>query len=166
MFEGDAAPLHDLIVEEMQRVYLDSEEPAYLDTTAKRHLAEGRAAFRELGLDQRSWVVSDSEVYLFPWKGTRLLDALRLALRRWRLDVATHRCCVVVDTTDLERVFAALRDLVVSSPNPQILAAMDDNLRSAKYDYLLPDDLLRKAVIANRLDLTTLASTCQDILGS
>lgn len=165
-FEGTAAPLHDLIVEEMHRVYLDSEEPAYLDTAAKRHLVEGRAAFRELGLDRRSWGVSDSQVYLFPWKGTRLLDALRLALRRWRLDVATHRCCVVVDTADLERVLAALRDLVVSSPNPQILAAMDDNLRSAKYDYLLPDDLLRKAVIANRLDLAALASTCQDILQS
>jgi ATP-dependent helicase Lhr and Lhr-like helicase len=164
LFGGDPAPLHDLIVEEMRRVYLDKDEPVYLDVVAKRHLAEGRAAFRELGLDRQSWIATGSQIYLFPWKGTRLLDALRLALRRWRLDVTMQRCCVVVDTADVERVFAALEDLVQSPPNPQILAAMDDNLCSAKYDYLLPKELLRKATIANKLDMATLSSACLAIL--
>jgi hypothetical protein len=95
----------------MHRVYLDGDEPVYLDAMAKRHLAEGRAALRELGLDRQSWIATGSQIYLFPWKGTRLLDALRLALRRWRLDVTTQRCCVVVDTADVERVSVALRDL-------------------------------------------------------
>jgi hypothetical protein len=69
-----------------------------------------------------------------------------------------------VDTADVERVFAALEDLVQSPPNPQILAAMDDNQCSAKYDYLLPQELLRKAVIANRLDLVALSSACKTML--
>jgi ATP-dependent Lhr-like helicase len=163
-FEGERAPLHDLIVEEMHRAYLESDEPVYLNATARQHLLEGRAAFRELGLDQRSWISTGAEVYLFPWKGTHLLDALRLALRRWRMDVTTHRWCVVVDTADVERVFSALNDLVQSPPNPQILAAMDDNLRLAKYDYLLPEELLRRAAIANRLDPVALSSACRDML--
>lgn len=163
-FEGETAPLHDLIVEEMHRVYLDSDEPAYLNATAKLHLSEGRTAFQELGLRQRSWISTGSEIYLFPWKGTHLLDALRLALRRWRLDVTTHRWCVVVDTADVERVLTALNDMAQSPPNPQILAAMDDNLCSAKYDGLLPAELLRRAVIANRLDPVALSSSCRAML--
>lgn len=165
-FEGDGAPLHDLIVEEMRRVYLDSDEPNYLDSTARQHLREGRAAFRELGLDRRFWITHDSQIYLFPWKGTRLLDALRLALRRWRLDVTTHHCCVVVDTSDTERVFTALREIAQSPPNPEILAAMDDNLCTAKYDYLLPEGLLRKTVTANKLDITALTSACRTLVGA
>lgn len=165
-FEGDGAPLHDLIVEEMRRVYLDNDEPAYLDTTAKQHLREGRAAFHELGLDRKSWVAHDQQTYLFPWKGTRLLDALRLALRRWRLDVVTHHCCVVVDTPDVERVFAAVQEIVQSPPNPEVLAAMDHNLRTAKYDYLLPEGLLRRAVVVNKLDVRALAATCNERFGA
>jgi ATP-dependent helicase Lhr and Lhr-like helicase len=164
-FEGDGAPLHDLIVEEMRHVFLDSDEPNYLDSTARQHLQEGRAAFRELGLDRRFWISHDSQIYLFPWKGTRLLDALRLALRRWRLDVATHHCCIVVDTADRERIFTALREIAQSPPNPEILAAMDDNLCTAKYDYLLPEELLRKAVMANKLDIAALKATSRTLLG-
>lgn len=166
-FEGDAAPLHDMLVEEMRAVYLDTDVPVYLDAAAKKHLAEGRTEFQALGLDRNYFVARDDRVYLFPWVGTQKLDTLRLSLRYCGLSAEQRRIGIRVTAPDgAEPVLAVIQQLAKSSPPIDALALLSENLRSAKYDYLLPDDLLRLAFAQDRLDLAAGMEICGKIVGT
>jgi ATP-dependent helicase Lhr and Lhr-like helicase len=163
-FEGESAPLHDHLVEEMRAVYLDDDVPAYLDTAAKAYLVEGRAEFKALGLDRESSILVDGRVYLFPWAGTRKLDTMRLALRYCDLQAEQGRIAVSVAAPDgLEPVFDAIKQLGKNSPPADALALMSETLRSAKYDYLLPEDLLRFQFANDRLDFGVLGDMSQKL---
>jgi ATP-dependent Lhr-like helicase len=160
-FKGEAAPLSDKLAEEMRAVYLSTDIPEYLDKAAKTHLAEGRAEFMSLGLDQRFCISSDGRMYIFPWSGTQKLDTLRLALRYCGLQVDQGRIALSTPIPDgPEPVFEIIRQLSRTAPPGEALALMSETLRSAKYDNLLPDDLLRLAFANDKLDLDLLVDIC------
>jgi ATP-dependent Lhr-like helicase len=160
-FEGEAAPLNDKLTEEMRAVYLSSDEPPYLDKTAKRHLAEGRQEFFALGLDTKHWAAIDGRLYLFPWVGSHKLDTLRLALRYCGLQSEQGRIAVSSPILEgLDPLFQIIRQLSRSAPPADALALLSANLRTAKYDNFLPVDLLREAFARERLDLEALMDVC------
>jgi ATP-dependent helicase Lhr and Lhr-like helicase len=161
-FEGDAAPLGDMLAQEMYATYMDAEVPIYLDKTAREHLLQGRAEFKALGLDNKACVLADGRLYIFPWAGSYKLDMLRLALRYCGVCPEQGRIGLSVSVSEgHEQVFRVIRDLAQSTPPGEALALLNDKLRSAKYDYLLPDDLLREAFADERLDLDWLANVCK-----
>jgi ATP-dependent Lhr-like helicase len=160
-FMGEAAPLSDKLGEEIRAVYLSTDIPNYLDKAAKAHLAEGRAEFLSLGLDQRSCIPIDGRMYIFPWAGTRKLDTLRLALRYCGLQVEQGRIALSTAIPEgPEPVFDIIRQLSRTPPPAEALALMSETLRSAKYDNLLPDDLLRLAFASEKLDLGSMIEDC------
>ena len=164
-FEGEAAPLHDRLVQEMRNVYLDTEIPVYLDSAAKAYLEQGRIAFREFGLDKQSCIAVDGRVYLFPWAGTRKLDSLRLCLRYCGLQVEQGRIALSVSAQEGERpVLDALKKLEEAPPPADGVVLLSETLRSAKYDYLLPDDLLRFAFINDRLDIAAARNLSKNLV--
>jgi len=160
-FDGEAAPLHDELLAEMRKVYLSSDEPAFLNAAAKDYLAEGRNEFRSLELDKRSTALLNQRIHLLPWVGTQKLDTLRLALRYCGLQVEQSRIAVSVAADSGTILQGALQQLAVSAPSPDALALMSETLRSAKYDYLLSDELLRFQFSKNRLDFEALAAACK-----
>lgn len=164
-FEGEAAPLHDRLVEEIQSVYRGDDVPVYLDETAKRHLAEGRAAFLEFGLTERSLVEWDGRTYLFPWKGSRKLDSLRLALRAHDCICDQGRIAISVSGRSAEAIAETLRALADAPPSAERLAALAENLQSQKYDRFLSEDLLRRAFAANRVEADAVGDMCRDLIG-
>ena len=163
-FEGEAAALHDRLVEEMRNVYIDTDIPIYLDGPAKERLAEGRAEFKALGLEQSDFVATADRVYLFPWAGTEKLDTLRLSLRYCGLRAEQGRIALSVAAPNGPKsVLEAIRRLSEAAPSIDAIALMSDTLRSAKYDYLLPDELLRIAFANDRLDLASAMQICRQL---
>lgn len=165
-FEGDAAiPVHDRLLQEMHSVYLDTDVPVYLDAQAKAHLEEGRAEFRALALASQPFVVQDDDVYLFPWVGTEKLDTLRLCLRYCGLQVDQRRIGLRVSSDGgPAAVLEAVRQLSQSMPPIDAIALLSDKLRSAKYDYLLSDDLLRTAFARDKLDWAGTMELCRSLI--
>lgn len=164
-FEGEAAPLHDRLVEEMRSVYLGDDVPAYLDSTSKNYLAEGRAEFRRLLLDRQSHVAIDGRLYLFPWVGTRKLDTLRLSLRYCGLQAEQGRIALSVTAPHgIQRALDTIRQIGDSAPPAAAIAHLSENLRSEKYDYLLPEDLLRFAFANDRLDSSSTMDICRKLI--
>ena len=149
-FEGEAAPLHDRLVEEIYAVYRDDEVPVYLDPVAKRHLAEGRAAFHELALNEHPLVEWDGRTYLFPWKGTRKLDTLRLALRSRECICDQSRVAISVAdrASAVERV---VEQLERTPPSAEELASLAETLQTEKYDRFLSEELLRRSFAVSRI---------------
>lgn len=166
-FQGDPAPLHDRLAQEMRAVYLDNDVPIYLDSTAKAQLAEGRTEFRSLGLDRRDWALQGGRLYIFPWVGTNLLDTLRLALRYCGFVVDQNRISITIAIPGgPSPIQDAIRQLGRAAPPAEALALLSATLRLAKYDNLLPDDLLREAFAHNQLDLAALMALCRKLSGA
>jgi hypothetical protein len=100
-------------------------------------------------------------LYLFPWAGTHKLDTLRLALRYCGLQAEQGRIAVSSPIVDgLGSIFQIMKQLSRSAPPAAALALLSTNLRTAKYDNLLPDDLLREAFAHERLDSEGLMEMC------
>jgi hypothetical protein len=149
----------------MRDVLGDVEVPEFLDKAAAAHLEEGRRTFGDIGLAQRPVVMDDDTLYLFPWRGTSTLDALRLALRRFRLPVTPAPVCLMVPAREGALLRQALQSLSDETElDGALLAQFDDNLERAKYDGFVPRDLLRRAAAIDRLSASAVPAVCRDLL--
>jgi ATP-dependent Lhr-like helicase len=162
-FDGkEAGALHDVVVAKMRHVLTEPSLPVYLDKVAVAHLQEARRAFREAGLERLNIAVDDDELLLFPWKGTKTLDALRFALRQSDLSVTPASICLAVPTKDRDELRKTLQTLSGASRiDGAELAQFDENLERAKYDSYIPRELLRHAAAVDRLDVTDLLEVCR-----
>ena len=61
-------------------------------------------------------------------------------------------------------VFEIIQQLSRTAPPGEALALMSETLRSAKYDNLLPDDLLRLAFTNDKLNFDLLADICAKLI--
>ncbi len=110
-FGGGAAPVHDRVREEMLRVYFEADEPAFLSSTGKELLTEGRASFHRLGLATRSFLQCGSSVLVFPWAGDRVLNTLVVMFRRRGFDVSSEGVAIGMDKTTVEQVVAHVEEM-------------------------------------------------------
>jgi len=166
-FDGkEAGALHDEVVAKMRGVLSTTDVPVYLDKVAASHLEEARIAFRQSGLDKRNIAADDGDIILFPWRGTKVLDALRLALRQRGIKVGGGSISVSVGT-DRDELRVVLQDLSrVTNLDGAELAEADENLERFKFDGYIPRDLLRRAAAADRLDATAIPQLSRDLLAS
>jgi ATP-dependent Lhr-like helicase len=165
-FDGtEAGALHDTVVARMRDVFCDTALPIFLDKTAGAHLEEARTMFRTIGLEQRRIIIDDDTMYLFPWRGTNTLDALRLALRKFQVPVASAPVCLMVPSREEGQLRQALRSLSETDDlDGAQLAQFDDNLERGKYDSFVPRDLLRQAAAVDRLNARSVPAVCRELL--
>lgn len=144
-FEGlGREPLHDRLVAEMREVFRASDVPLFLDTNAKPLLADGRAAYRELGLDRTPFVQAGNDTHVFLWRGTALSSMFGIALGTAGIECSVHDIGVSAADTAPDRVEAVVRKIAEGAAiTADVLAASVGNLREAKYDEYIPDDVLR-----------------------
>lgn len=146
---GSVEPIHDRLAAEMLAVYRESDVPAWLDPTAADLLAEGRAAFRRHNADRIRILERGRETHLLTWRGTRLNGLLAAALTRSGLQCEAHDLGVtaIVERPEKDEVqpdlLAALEELASQPPSPEELAARIGAVASAKFDNLVPDDVLK-----------------------
>jgi ATP-dependent Lhr-like helicase len=89
-FTGAGALIHDRVRSEMFAVYLSTEQPPFLDSTARELLAEGRDWFRRFDLEHRAILNTDYGVLIFPWVGDRIMNTLLMQLMARGLAVEKH----------------------------------------------------------------------------
>jgi ATP-dependent Lhr-like helicase len=154
IFESTSvAGVHDRVREETRVLYSSELVPRYLDARAQELLAEGRAAFKRLGLAERAIVSAGRDVYIFPWRGDAVLHTLALQLRTCGLEAEVLGPLVKVEAAQVD-VETALRGLVASGPaRPEALTAEVGNMATEKHDGFVPPDLLARDYAARRLDV-------------
>jgi hypothetical protein len=111
-------------------------------------------------------ISDDGRIHLFPWLGTARLDTLRLALRYAGLKVEQSRIHLSVGDATVSLVEDALAALTAKPPPAEALAFLADNLRLAKFDSFIPDQLLREAFIRDRLEIGSLAEAASRLLST
>ncbi len=148
-----SARVHDRVREEMHALYLSDVVPDYLDEPAKTLLAEGRSMFAKLELHERDLVGWGRETMIFPWRGDRVLDTLRVALHHAGVEADREGVAVVAKASE-ETVRRVLDRLATSTPpDPLDLAATVPDKREEKWDGVLSGRLLDEAYAARALDV-------------
>lgn len=151
---GGSAKIHDRVREEMFRLYVDHNVPAFLDSGAKKFFAQGRESFHELRLMERRIVQLGDECYAFLWAGDRVLDTIGALLRQRNVSSAPCAICLLASDVD-ERGMIGHFEAILSEPpqDPKLLAATVRNKKREKHDGSLTEELLCADYASRDLDV-------------
>lgn len=135
--------LDDKLVATIRAVLSDDDRPAYLDLAALAFLDQGRAAYRDLGLDHRTIVPAGVDTHIMTWAGTAANNLLAILLKSGGLDAEAHDVGVTAVGTSPVDLAAVLNGLE-SCPPVEELAGFVEGLRTAKLDDFIDEELLRR----------------------
>jgi len=155
-FSGGGGRTHTRVRQRMQQLLEEKNVPVFLDETAKRLLAEARACYERMELAGRIVVEQGAEIMLLTWLGDAANEAIAcLLIRRGFTAVPSGPGVEVLKGKhSVDDVLDALMDAAIDEPPPlNMLLADVQNLQREKWDWALPDDLLRKAYASHYLDL-------------
>jgi ATP-dependent Lhr-like helicase len=141
-FGGGGLGPSEGIVQEMRRVYQNTEVPAFLDATARELLGEARASFQRFGLGGHDVLTRGAELLLFPWAGGPVQLALALALRDLGIAAEPLGFAIALENADEPGVASALAKLAAApAPDAAYLAASFAQRELDKYDAFLNPEL-------------------------
>ena len=151
----NAGPLiHDRVRQEMRQVYLDNDQPAFLDAKGRELLQEARTTFRRLELTKRAVLTQGRNTWLFPWVGDRALHTLGLLFQAQRKVAITHGPTLQLVNTSIDSVAEQLEHLnSLGPPTGDGLAGSVLNKRTEKHHRYLSEELLNADYASSQLDV-------------
>ncbi|MEJ2862831.1 DEAD/DEAH box helicase [Actinomycetospora flava] len=148
-----AARVHDRVRAMMEELYVGDVVPPYLDEKARILLAEGRSMFAQLELHRREVVGWGRESVIFPWRGDRVLETLRVSLHHAGIEANCEGPAIVADAPEDVVRHVLDRLATTAPPDPLDLAAIVPDKREEKWDEVLSPALLEQAYAARALDV-------------
>jgi ATP-dependent Lhr-like helicase len=154
-FGGEPLPVHDELIAEMHRIYLDDMEPRYLDPTAVRLLRQGRAGFERYQLRTRRAFEAGGTAILFPWRGDRVMNALLLQFRAREIKAVRTSLFLALPKIDLPVLQRVLDQIAsVNSIDPMPFLPFVENLTQEKHHPHLAPERLMIDFASSQLDLS------------
>ena len=127
----------------MHTVYRDADLPIFLDQSALELLRDGRKAYQENGLDTFCFHQAPNDTHIFTWRGIAINNVLAIGLTGAGLRCAIHDIGITVSDIDTETTMRIVRQIADAPPDADDLSPFVENLRNAKYDELVPEQVLR-----------------------
>lgn len=157
LFSGGTGRTHTRVRQRMREL-LESHDrpPSYLDETAARFLLEARSHYASRHLAEEILLDQGRQALLLTWLGDAANEALACILMRRGFIAAASGPGVEVHKGErsAEDILDALVDAAVDDAPPvDLLLADVRNLQREKWDWALPDSLLRRAYASLCLDL-------------
>lgn len=140
---GSGEPIHDRLAQCMRKVLEDSDDPAYLDPHAKEFLTQARSAYRELSLERRNAFAAGRDAYLMTWCGTSVNSLLAVLVRAVGIDCEVEDVGIVAAGTSPDELLQTLAQIDECPPLEE-LSGFVENVRGAKLDAFVDEDLLRR----------------------
>ncbi|MBN6739923.1 DEAD/DEAH box helicase [Acidithiobacillus sp. MC6.1] len=156
LFSGGIGRTHTRVHQRMRQMLESTEVPQYFDEAARRFLAEGRANYVARNLAQSYIVEQGSEVVLLTWMGDSANEALACIFQRRGFTATAGGPGVEVSkrTATIEDIVSVLMGAAVDEVPPlDVLLADVKNLQREKWDWALPEDLLRKTYASLYLNI-------------
>lgn len=156
LFSSGIGRVHSRVRQRMQELLEEDAPLPYLDGTAARFLNEGRATYHRLGLKGQDWSDIGADIVLWTWLGDGTNEALAALFQHAGLEAQAAGPGVEIRKGSLD--LGTIRKVVLEvgrRPVPQLddLLANARNLRREKWDWALPDHLLRRSYAGLYLDL-------------
>lgn len=155
-FEGTAGGIvHDRVREEMREVLRSAQAVPFLDRQGLQLLAEARQNYQLLSLDKSLIRQAGDAVHLLFWKGDRIHETITLMLQAKGLAAMNHGLYVEVRGATRSTLIEQLQDISSGKLMDPLEVAADVQTKfQAKWDWLLPLDLLDANFISENLDMT------------
>jgi ATP-dependent helicase Lhr and Lhr-like helicase len=164
-FGGEGLPPAAEVVAEMRRIYEEIAVPKFLDDAAVQLLTEARETFDSLGLRHSCLARHRDEIMFFPWVGEQAQMAFILALKAHDVPATSHGISILVKSQNEHLLESALQTLADEPvPDPIALARLVSDMKRAKYDGYLGDDLLARCYSSERIDAAYVPTIANDLL--
>lgn len=154
VFESTGAWVHEQVRREMRTVLSTNEPVKFLDKTAAVLLAEARAYYQQAGLEYVDLVQNGKDTILMTWSGDSINDALVMLLNS-RGIIAVNEGIAVrlvgVLQAQAEQTLKQISDNQ-NEIDAVIILKNAKNIIQQKWDWALPDDILRKSYASLNLD--------------
>ena len=157
LFSGGHGRTHTRVHQRMRQLLEASEVPSFLDPVAARFLQEARKSYKELGLAHNIVVDQGRELQVMTWMGDATNEAIACLLRRAGLTANPSGPGVEVHKGErtTTQILAIIRRAAEEDPPPiDDLLSDVTNLRREKWDWALPDPLLRRSYASLHLNLS------------
>lgn len=155
-FSGHGGRVHDRVRQRMRELYESTQPINYFDDVAARLTVEGRQTYSRYALGQRQFVRVGSNLLLFTWLGDGANEALAALLRGRGFTPFVSGPAIEISgkNVDENRITDYFNELAAEpAPSPELLLFDTFNLSQEKWDWALPDILLKKSFASLRLDI-------------
>lgn len=153
-FDGGGAMVHDVVRQEMRAVLRQSEPVPFLDQRAAALLAEARDFYCRANLDAVQLFQRGNEAALLTWRGDWVNDGLAMLLAGAGLPATNEGVALTIPGVSTDRLFDALAEIAeMTVLDPGTVLADAKNTLREKWDWAMPDLMLRKSFASLRLDL-------------
>jgi len=156
--------IHDEIRREMERIYQDSDVPAYLDAEAKSLLFEARGNYASLELGSRSLHEEGRDTLVFVFRGDRIRNTVAVMLTQSGSPVTVSGPVLSVHGRSEAELRKILSQMSRSNLGPVALARVVENKRLEKYDWALSEPQLSAQYASYALDVSGARDVVNDIL--
>lgn len=152
VFTGGLGEIHPKIREEMLAIVSDARPCVYLDQVASGALEHARKVVKTRGLDRRGLIaIGDRRCLWMTWTGTRRQRTFMALLGIAGIGAQDREIAIECSASGAD-VHGCLMDFVASPPPLASIAKELTPKRCRKYDHLLSDELLEKAIAADQVD--------------
>jgi ATP-dependent Lhr-like helicase len=168
LFSGGTGRTHTHVRQRMRQLLESDVVPPYLDRVARRFLAEARTNYAARELSGVVMLDQGNSVLLLTWLGDAANEALACLFQCRGFKAGAGGPGVEVEKTrSLEDILDTLHDAGLEDAPPlDILLAETKNLQREKWDWALPDRLLRKAYASLYLDLDEALAWIRGLAGA
>jgi ATP-dependent helicase Lhr and Lhr-like helicase len=155
-FNGGTGAVHSRVRQRMRELLESNELPVFLDQVAQRFLTEAREAYAQRNFKTQFVIDQGREIRLLTWLGDATNQALVCLLRTQGITASPAGPGIEIDKGQLsiDQILGRLMAAALARP-PTLDELLKDvtNLQCEKWDWALPDVLLRKAYASIHLDL-------------
>lgn len=165
-FDGGGAMVHDVVRQEMRTVLRENESVTFLDQGAAVLLAEARDFYRRANLDVVQLFQRGNETVLLTWRGDWVNDGLAVLLAASGLPATNEGVALTVPGVSTDRLFDALTEIAeMAVLDPVIVLADAKSILREKWDWAMPDEMLKRSFASLNLDLEGTRALAKSITG-
>lgn len=155
-FDAGTGKVHSAVRQRMRVIYEGKEPITFLDEAANKHLTQGRETYARMELTSRCLTEHGPELILWTWLGDDVNEALATFLRYGTLQAQADGPGISIHKSSLstESIVTILKRLKETGlPSIDDLLHDAKALRREKWDWALPDHLLRASYTSLNLNL-------------
>ena len=151
---GSIGNIHDEIRREMLRIYKEGVPPPYLNKTAAENCSRGFEMFRLYHLDKNHLIDGPAGMYLFPWRGDKVMITIILLLKMHSIKASQWKSHIELDYTSKDSLKEAIRNILrqMDLKETDLVAKMQE-LNLDKYDTYISLELKKLSYAHSSLDL-------------
>lgn len=165
-WRGSSGNIHTKILQRMKQVIIENLEYPYLQNNAKERLRIVRELAKVSGLDHHHILpLEGNACCIFPWSGSiayRTLERVINFVVRESLDIKSiggtspYFMTIKLGKSCLQELEQEIKAFSKKELTTEDLVAVDEAPKLQKYDEFIPNNLLRRALVSDYLDIAEL----------